>query len=60
MTAEAFRAALLDLGWDTARAANELGVSSRSRISEWQNGRREVPEYIAKSVERALEIASRA
>lgn len=56
MTDQEFTAALDELGWDTQQAATELGVASRSRISEWSTGYRDVPGYIAASVRSRLEL----
>ena len=62
MTPEEFRAALQELGWTQAEAAEKLGVSSgQPRINAWCQGPdkprgRVVPPYIAASVKLALEL----
>lgn len=47
---EAFKEALGVLGWSYAKCAEELGIHSRHRVSDWARGRRPVPKYIAKSL----------
>lgn len=54
VTAEAFREALEVLGWTHAEAAEALGVASRPRVTEWANGTRPVPDYIAAHVRTLL------
>ena len=54
MTAAEFTAALDRLGWTQVRAAAELGVASRARVSDWSRGARPVPDYIAAHIETHL------
>ena len=48
MTARQFTTQLRKLGWSLSDTARELGVpAGKPRISEWKNGQREIPPYIA-------------
>ena len=48
--AETFRQAIKIMGWTQQQAAEELGVHSRQRISEWMCGVRPVPYTITRSI----------
>jgi transcriptional regulator with XRE-family HTH domain len=48
VTADQLRAALDRLGWTQTKAAKELGVANKQRVSEWARGLRPVPLYIEK------------
>lgn len=55
MTARQLRRALKQLDWTQARAADVLGVAAgQPRVSEWCNGLRPVPPYIAAHVRTLL------
>lgn len=54
MTAKQLAAAKLTLGLKTCDFSDVLGVISKSRVSDWLAGRRNVPPYIAKHVETLL------
>ncbi|WP_257284538.1 hypothetical protein [Endozoicomonas sp. SESOKO1] len=57
MTPKAFADALIRLGVSRQRDASAFLCVSQSRISEFRNGKREVPEYIEASIQAHLMLS---
>ncbi|USE39115.1 hypothetical protein [Endozoicomonas sp. SCSIO W0465] len=57
MTPKAFADALIRLGVSRQKDAGAFLCVSQSRVSEYRNGKREIPEYIEASIQAHLMLS---